>query len=1150
MSRYLVVLLAIAWAGAASAAPHHAEVRVQHAESLVLDRPALFQRDDVLLAYRASGGSSDAMLPLDSALHWRLLASSELLRAPILLRIRRGTQSLDLEIADGVEVVQVASTPGTDTLQSLDDRLLALIERKDWAAFDALYPQASAAAAKDPRPGAAALIALHGARADWIANGHARCRTRIAAGIDAVRGTLFEVALNEQDVLCSGFLGTWQASQKILVATVALLDRLAPRSLAHARVSATLAQIDSFTAPKPALARVEQAVATAQARCGECRDYGLIRVWQGDVLSASGRYAEARDAYTQSVRIARALEPQGYGLPERLRLLARAHRLLGDMEAALPLLEESLRLMRASKVPEADYAPVYNSLGVVHAERGDFLGASAWFRRAFDVLVKAQPKAGTTANAQFNLGWTLAQAGDFAGAEREMRAATAITETYDSGLGLAVFLNGLADVEIARGNDEAALPILVRAQALRQANEPDGVLLGDTYLKLAKLHARQQRRASAQAAWRAAMDIFAKMPADSPLLSEPLIDSGLFELAQGHPAAAGRLFQRALDLYRRQSPDSLQMSRALQGAGAAALARAAPREAAPLLEQALNIRRRDVPGSALVAETLHALGQVAEADDDAAQAQTRYCAATGLLDTASLRAGGDEFGEARFRAQFAEFYRDCIRAQAEGGDAAAALQTLERARARGFRNALEQRRLQLADPQQRKALDALARNAGALTQASSHANDPALDAAQRERARAERDRLQAERQPLQERLYRVIPAFAAQNIAQLRQRLRADEAYLAYSVGDRETYAFVLRARGPVLAQRIRIDRATLESRVAALRRQLQNPQRLDRWRRDSAALAADLIDPLEAALGDAGLLLISPDGPLHDLPFAALWNERRGRFLIESRALSFVDALGARRLPTDPAAVAPAERVLAVGDPAALPSADGEFALRLRRAGAGSAGLPALPAARREIEALAERYPARVHVLLGARATEYNVRREASAAGELHFAVHALLDRERPLESALVLHPGAMARSQDDGLLQVYEVLEDLRLDADLVVLSACDTALGQQLAGEGVLGFARAFAFAGARTTIASLWSVQDQSTAGLMARFYDARSAHAEAAVALREAMLAMIRARPSADAGTRRGVGGLSPHDAAPPAPPAHPYYWAAFQVYGG
>ena len=144
-----------------------------------------------------------------------------------------------------------------------------------------------------------------------------------------------------------------------------------------------------------------------------------------------------------------------------------------------------------------------------------------------------------------------------------------------------------------------------------------------------------------------------------------------------------------------------------------------------------------------------------------------------------------------------------------------------------------------------------------------------------------------------------------------------------------------------------------------------------------------------------------------------------------------------------------------------------------------------------------------------------------------LHIASHGLLDDRFPLDSALAFSiPERWREGEDNGLLQAWEIFEQVRLDADLVTLSACDTGLGKVLGGEGLLGLARAFQYAGARSVLASLWSVSDDSTGELMRRFYGYLKQGQAKAEALRSAQLDLLR-DPEL----------------------SHPFHWAGFELVG-
>jgi len=155
---------------------------------------------------------------------------------------------------------------------------------------------------------------------------------------------------------------------------------------------------------------------------------------------------------------------------------------------------------------------------------------------------------------------------------------------------------------------------------------------------------------------------------------------------------------------------------------------------------------------------------------------------------------------------------------------------------------------------------------------------------------------------------------------------------------------------------------------------------------------------------------------------------------------------------------------------------------------------------------------------------------REEAVKGEsldryryIHFATHGILDEQHPARSGLAL---SAAAGKEDGILQVNEIA-DLRLHADLVTLSACNTGLGELVSGEGMLGLVRAFLYAGASSVAVSLWNVNDAATAALMKDFYRGLSRGLQSDRALRRAKIELLHQ----DNAVWR-----------------HPHYWAAFELW--
>jgi CHAT domain-containing protein len=189
--------------------------------------------------------------------------------------------------------------------------------------------------------------------------------------------------------------------------------------------------------------------------------------------------------------------------------------------------------------------------------------------------------------------------------------------------------------------------------------------------------------------------------------------------------------------------------------------------------------------------------------------------------------------------------------------------------------------------------------------------------------------------------------------------------------------------------------------------------------------------------------------------------------------------------------------------------------------------------------------------VFTGKEATEAKVKALSPRYNILHFATHAELDEKDPLLSRILL----TASDQEDGRLEVREIFE-MELNASLVVLSGCETALGKLSNGDELSGLTRAFIYAGTPSVIASLWNVDDSSTAALMGSFY--RNLKTMSKVeALRQAQLSLIHNEVKGELLTQRGVGGIGKLDEASRAKSlsqnavsiSHPYFWAPFILVG-
>jgi len=390
------------------------------------------------------------------------------------------------------------------------------------------------------------------------------------------------------------------------------------------------------------------------------------------------------------------------------------------------------------------------------------------------------------------------------------------------------------------------------------------------------------------------------------------------------------------------------------------------------------------------------------------------------------------------------------------------------------------------------------------------------------------------------------------DLAATHQALDAGSVLLEFSFGPSSGHLFAI---GPgsesFVVYPLPIGEAALREEVEQLRRLVErgrlDPALLaDTASRDalttvSRSLSETLLGPARAELAACSRLIVVPDGPLHLLPLAALLDPaaQYERHLAEAKPVSVVASatvlaqLKAERRPPREAQLA------AFGDPQYPSAASGAVLAGPEQTRRGGLPLEPLPATRVEVEGLGELFKGHTTLWLGADATEERAKTVGQEYTVVHFAAHGLVDERHPLSSALALTiPEQILEGQDNGLLQAWEVFEQVRLDADLVVLSACATALGKEVAGEGILGLTRAFQYAGARSVLASLWSVADESTAELMRQFYANLQAGMPKDAALQQAQIAFIHGPVTVGRG-EAGVG----RDLS------HPFYWAAFELYG-
>lgn len=388
----------------------------------------------------------------------------------------------------------------------------------------------------------------------------------------------------------------------------------------------------------------------------------------------------------------------------------------------------------------------------------------------------------------------------------------------------------------------------------------------------------------------------------------------------------------------------------------------------------------------------------------------------------------------------------------------------------------------------------------------------------------------------QAKIRRATPRYASAHAPPLLKAnaltenfLDNNTALIEFVVGEKKSFAWIIH-RGTINAVTLP-DGKIIENLVSQYRESfngkinaLTAQQAIVKQKSQAQILYQTIFQPLESHLATAKKIVIVPDGALAYLPFETLAANTTAPYLLEKFALSYApsaSALAALRTIKSEAKTS-ATGIIAFGDPFYGNNENQTATVR-----SNNFDLKQLPYTRTEVNAIAALFPvAERRVLLGANALEENVKAEPLHNFRyVHFAAHSSVDEENPARSGIVL--SMQPDSKEDGVLQMSEVMR-LKLNADLVTLSACRTALGKLLHGEGMIGLTRAFLYAGANSVVVSYWNVDDIATASLMKEFYQHLQNGTPKDEALRQAKLSLLNSDKRAW---------------------RHPYYWAAFVLIG-
>ena len=891
----------------------------------------------------------------------------------------------------------------------------------------------------------------------------------------------------------------------------------------------------------------------------------------GKLIYAQGNLEWPKSMFEAGLAIRSHLVPDSLAVASSLRYLGNVADDQGDLKTAAEYLRRALAIREKLAPDSLAVAASLNSLGNVAAEQGDLKAAAQHLRRALAIREKLAPESLAVASSLNNLGIVAREQGDLKAAAGYHRRALAIREKLaPESLDVAASLNNLGNVAESQGDPKAAAEYYRRALAIREKLAPESLDVAASLLSLGVVAYQQGNLKAATEHYRRALAIEEKLAPDSLDVAASLGNLGNVADDQGDPKAAAEYYRRALAIEEKLASDSRDVAASLDNLGSVTKEQGDLKAAAEYHRRALAIEEKLAPDSLDLAGSLDDLAMVSKDSGDLDFAEGLAMRAWRIVQHQAEVVTSDEARQA-FGSSTQGYAGTLLSVQVARQEPQAAFVTLEEGRAQALARLLFERQEVLNQasgdlwPRHQEALAKLHRAEEALSQAEKMPGDsPEVEQQRQEarkayqQARDEIDQLWAEIQKREPRAF--TPTL---NLAEAARTLGESSALVAFSSQGDEAYALALSGgeKTRVLAERLQLGpaagRDSASKREAAKRIEKRilgfwdlahtppDPGAASQAEgRASVANGRELFDALFP--GEIGKLvrqskrlILSPDGALWQLPFAALVTDvdadNNPHYLGERVAISYTPSLALyAQLRKEAPQLRKGQRpeVLAVGDPdferKVEPDPKDPEAERLWAGLYPPGARPErLGATAREAEVIAQLYGGKP--LTGDQATEAEVRKQIEKADVIHLATHGALQTALPMSSGIVLTPPekepAIGETDNDGALQAWEIFSQLKLRAELVVLSACDTARGDIVRGEGVVGLTRALEYAGARSIVATQWSVASgDSTAHLMEEFHrDLRKGEAKDE-ALKDAMATVRKEHPQ-------------------------PFYWAPFILLG-
>ncbi|HEX7288304.1 MAG TPA: CHAT domain-containing protein [Candidatus Angelobacter sp.] len=891
-------------------------------------------------------------------------------------------------------------------------------------------------------------------------------------------------------------------------------------------------------------------------------DHAMDLLAKGDAASlqeAAGAFAKAAAFYKASgLRYEEALTLYSLGLVSAQR---------GDFRRALDYYEQCLPMFRAMADKPMQGSTV-NNMGGAFDVLGEPAKAAEAYARALPLLRTTGDRF-TEAITLNNIGKLDADMGKWEEAGEYYQQAAAIFHASGDPDREAIALTNLGGISYLLGEPGKALNEFRQALALnRAAGNKRGQ--ADTLVQMGNAYQKLGQAAEGIQAYEDALKITRSI-GDRWREGRTLNGLGLAYSLRGDREKALEALQQSLKLLQGVN-DRRGEALTLSVLGQVYAAIPQPEKAAEAYKQAVNILQ-EVGDRSHQATALLGLAQVERDRKQFTEARKHAEEALSLVEQVRSHAGGQEDRASYFATQQStgEFYIDLLmrlhQQDPNAGHDVEAFNAAERARARSLLEMLAETRVDFRQGVDPKLLERERELSGLLNSRSQRLlmlRGPGAD----EKAAALKKEIagiEGEYRQLELQIRKSSPVYSAimqpqpLTLKEIQQQVLDPESMLLeYALGDQRSYLFAVTVDGfktYALPPRNEIEKSVrqvhglLTARTVSIRgettqeKQRRLAQADLQFREASAALSQMVLASAAAAWGNRRLVIVA-DGALQLVPFAVLPVPGSiTPLVVEHELVALPSASTVAELRKQVAGRRPAPEMVAVladpvfsaddprvvkssaGAPPAAPRAQNKTEtadasrILVHLANADSVALaaqlqvPRLPFTRQEANRIVE--------LAGAKesleALDFRASLDTIAGAPLgryrylHFATHGYLDSEHPELSSLVLSLVDQNGKAQDGFLRSQDIY-NMKLGADLVVLSACQTGLGKEIRGEGIVGLPRGFMYAGAPSVIVSMWSVNDRATEELMAAFYKKLlKDHIRPSAALRQAQIDMYRSK---------------------------------------